>query len=34
MRRSRRETESEMGVKLHGADPKRDDLVMARMKHG
>ena len=32
--RSRRETESEKGVKLHDVDPKPGDLSMARMKVG
>ena len=30
--RSRRETESEEGEKSRGADPKPDDLSMARVK--
>ena len=32
MGRSRSESESEMGDKLHLIDPKRGDLPMARMK--
>ena len=31
-RRSRRETESEQGVKLHAVDPKPSDLLMSRLK--
>ena len=34
MRRSRSESESEKGVKSLAADPKRDDLPMARVKVG
>ena len=30
--RSRRETESEEGVKLHAVDPKPGDLSMCRLK--
>ena len=30
--RSRRETESEVGVKLHDVDPKPGDLSMGRLK--
>ena len=32
--RSRRETESEVGVELHAVDPKPGDLSMARLKLG
>ena len=34
IRRSRSESESEMGVQSEGVDPKPDDLSMARMKGG
>ena len=32
--RSRRETESEQGVKLRAVDPKLSDLSMSRLKRG
>ena len=34
IRRSRSESESEMGVQSDDVDPKPDDLSMARMKGG